>query len=73
MTEHPEVFIEPHIVDELRDICTELPETAEGRPFGATSFQVRGKNYAMMHRDRDDRPGADVHHLRVVRARCSSR
>lgn len=60
MTAHPEVFIEPHIVDELRDICAELPETAEGRPFGAPCFQVRRKNYAMTHRDRNDRPGVWV-------------
>ncbi len=60
MTEHPDVFIEPHIVDELRDICAGLPETTEGKPFGAPCFQVRRKNYAMTHRDRQDRPGVWV-------------
>ena len=60
MTEDPEVFIEPHIVDELRDICRELPETTEGTPFGAPCFQVRRKNYAMTHRDKQDRPGVWV-------------
>ena len=60
MTDHPEVFIEPHIVDQLRDICAGLPETTEGMPFGAPCFQVRRKNYAMTHRDRQDRPGVWV-------------
>lgn len=60
MTEHPEVFIEPHIVDELRDICLELPEAEASEAFGAPAFRIRKKIFAMTHRDRQDRPGAWV-------------
>jgi predicted DNA-binding protein (MmcQ/YjbR family) len=60
MTDHPEVFIEPHIVDELRDICAELPEADASEAFGAPAFRVRKKIFAMTHRDKQDRPGVWV-------------
>lgn len=60
MTEHPEVFIEPHILDELREICLELPEAAEAVAFGAPTFKISGKNFAMTNRGRDDRPSVWV-------------
>ncbi len=56
MTEHPEVFIEPHIVDELRDICLEMPEAVASEAFGAPAFRVREKIFAMTRRGPEDRP-----------------
>ncbi len=60
MPGHPEVRIEPHILDELREICLELPETKEAATFGAPVFKVNSKHYAMTHRDKQDRPNVWV-------------
>lgn len=55
MSQHPTVMIELHILDQLRDICLELPEAHQSEAFGAPTFQIGKKNFAMMHRGRDDR------------------
>lgn len=73
MAEHPKVHIEPYILDQLRDICLELPEAVESEAFGAPTFQIRTKNFAMTHRDRGDRPsvwvkGAPGHQEMLVAA-----
>ena len=60
MAEHPKVHIEPHILDEMREICLELPEAVEAEAFGSPTFQIRSKNFAMTHRDRSDRPSVWV-------------
>lgn len=60
MTEHPEVHIEPHILDQLREICLELPEAVESIAFGAPTFKIGKKHFAMTHRDRQDRPNVWV-------------
>lgn len=56
MADHPKVHIEPYILDQLREICLELPEAVEAEAFGAPTFQIRTKNFAMTGRDRHDRP-----------------
>lgn len=55
MPEHPKVHIEPQILDSLRDICLDLPEAQESEAFGAPTFQIRSKNFAMTHRGKEDR------------------
>lgn len=60
MPQHPQVHIDPRILDQLRKICLDLPETHESEAFGAPTFQVRVKNFAMTHRGRDDRPNVWV-------------
>jgi predicted DNA-binding protein (MmcQ/YjbR family) len=60
LVEHPKVTIEPHILDQLRDICLELPKAHESEAFGAPTFQIGKKNFAMTHRGKDDRPSVWV-------------
>jgi hypothetical protein len=60
MTEHPEVHIEPHILDELREICMTLPEAEESIAFGAPTFKINSKNFAMTQRGSEDRPSVWV-------------
>lgn len=60
MTTHPEVHIEPHLLDQLREICLDLPEATEGIAFGAPTFRIGSKNFAMAHRDSADRPSVWV-------------
>lgn len=56
VADHPKVHIEPQILDQLREVCLELPEAVESEAFGAPTFQVRKKNFAMTHRSMEDRP-----------------
>lgn len=56
MSDHPDVHIEPHLLDRLRDICLDLPEASESIVFGAPTFKIGKKNFTMTHRDQNDRP-----------------
>lgn len=49
MPSHPTVTIEEAIMERLRDICLPLPAATEAEAFGAPSFQIRAKNFAMLH------------------------
>lgn len=49
MNEHPTVEIDEAILARMRAICLTLPEAAESVAFGAPTFQVRAKNFAMLH------------------------
>ncbi|MGI8484430.1 MAG: MmcQ/YjbR family DNA-binding protein [Thermomicrobiales bacterium] len=54
MPEHP--HHDPHdpldetIMQRMREICDPLPEAVEAEVFGAPTFQVRTKNFAMLRR-----------------------
>ena len=56
MADHPKVHIERHLLDTFREMCLNLPEAVEAEAFGAPTFQVRRKNFAMTHRNPEDRP-----------------
>ena len=47
---HTLVEIDPVILDPLREICLAYPEAAEAIAFGSPTFQVRSKNFAMVHK-----------------------
>ena len=53
MSGHPRVVIDEKILARLRDICLRYPEAVESEAFGAPTFQVRAKNFAMLHRAHD--------------------
>jgi predicted DNA-binding protein (MmcQ/YjbR family) len=50
MSEHPRVTVDEAILAPLREICLTYPEAMEAEAFGAPTFQVRNKNFAMLHR-----------------------
>ncbi len=51
MTEqHPRVEIDPAIMAPLRELCLPYPEAVETEAFGSPTFQVRTKNFAMVHK-----------------------
>lgn len=56
MADHLKVHIEPQILDMLHEMCLELPKAVEAEAFGAPTLQVRRKNFAMTHRNPEDRP-----------------
>ncbi len=47
---HPKVEIDEAILAPLRAICLPYPEAVEAEAFGSPTFQVRTKNFAMVHR-----------------------
>ena len=49
MSNHPKATIPLPILERMRSICLKLPEAAEAEAFGAPTFQIRTKNFAMMH------------------------
>jgi predicted DNA-binding protein (MmcQ/YjbR family) len=49
MSEHPRVTVDEAILAPLREICLTYPEAMEAEAFGAPTFQVRNKNFAMLH------------------------
>ncbi len=55
MASHPKVHIEEAILERLRPVCLELPEAVEAEAFGAPTFKIRNKNFAMLSRG-DGRP-----------------
>ena len=55
MTDHPKVHIERHLLDTLREMCLELPKAVEAEAFGAPTFHVHRKRFAMTHRNPEDR------------------
>lgn len=50
MSEHPKVTVDEAILGPVRAICLTYPEAVEAEAFGAPTFQVRKKNFAMLHR-----------------------
>jgi len=50
VSEHPKVTIDEAILAQLREICLSYPEAVEAEAFGAPTFQVRAKNFVMLHR-----------------------
>jgi hypothetical protein len=46
---HPHVDIDPDVMAPLREICLDYPEVVETEAFGSPTFQVRTKNFAMVH------------------------
>lgn len=50
MSEHPHVHIDETLMRRMRKICGPLPEAMEAEAFGAPTFQIRTKNFAMLHR-----------------------
>ncbi len=51
MSEHTHVSVDDSIMRRLRAICerNRLPEAMEAEAFGSPTFQVRTKNFAMLH------------------------
>ncbi len=49
MSEHPKVAVDEAILAPIRAICLAYPEAIEAEAFGAPTFQVRTKNFAMLH------------------------
>ncbi len=49
MSSHPTVTIDEAIMERLHEICLPLPEATEAVAFGAPTFQIRTKNFAMLH------------------------
>ena len=47
---HPLVEIDNAILSPLRAICLDYPEAVEAVAFGSPTFQVRSKNFAMVHK-----------------------
>ncbi|CAN5818432.1 MAG: MmcQ/YjbR family DNA-binding protein [Thermomicrobiales bacterium] len=47
---HPLVEIDSAILSPLREICLDYPEAVEAVAFGSPTFQVRSKNFAMVHK-----------------------
>ncbi len=47
---HPHVDIDNAIIAPLRAICLPYPEAVEAEAFGSPTFQVRTKNFAMVHK-----------------------
>jgi predicted DNA-binding protein (MmcQ/YjbR family) len=54
VSDHPLIDIDPQILAPLREICLDYPEAAESVAFGSPTFQIRTKNFAMVHKP-DDR------------------
>ncbi|MGI8406337.1 MAG: MmcQ/YjbR family DNA-binding protein [Thermomicrobiales bacterium] len=50
MAEHPRITVDDTIMRRMRAICKRLPEATEAEAFGAPTFQIRTKNFAMLHR-----------------------
>ena len=50
MSSHPQVTIYEAIMERIREICLPLPGTSEAEAFGAPTFQIRTKNFAMLHK-----------------------
>lgn len=50
MSSHPTVTVDAAIMERLRKICLPLPEATEAEAFGAPTFQIRAKNFAMLHK-----------------------
>lgn len=50
MSSHPTVTIDDAIMEKLRAICLPLPEAAQAEAFGAPTFQIRSKNFAMLRK-----------------------
>lgn len=50
MSSHPKVTVEEAIMERLRAICLPLPEAEESEAFGAPTFKIRNKNFAMLHK-----------------------
>ena len=50
MSSHPTVTIDEAILERMRQVCLSLPEASEAEAFGAPTFQIRTKNFAMLHR-----------------------
>jgi predicted DNA-binding protein (MmcQ/YjbR family) len=50
MSDHPRIEIDDAIMAPLRAICLDYPEAREAEAFGSPTFQVRTKNFAMVHR-----------------------
>jgi len=50
MADHPRVTVDEAIMQRMREICAPLPEAVEGEVFGAPTFRVREKNFAMVRR-----------------------
>jgi hypothetical protein len=46
---HPRITVAEHVMEPLRAICLRLLEAVEAEAFGAPTFQVRTKNFAMVH------------------------
>ena len=49
MSEHPKITVDEAILAPVRAICLAYPEAVEAEAFGAPTFQVRTKNFAMLH------------------------
>lgn len=47
---HPHVDIDDAILAPLRANCLPYPETVEAVAFGSPTFQIRSKNFAMVHK-----------------------
>jgi len=47
---HPHVEIDDEIMAPLREICLDYPEAVEAEAFGSPTFQIRTKNFAMVHK-----------------------
>ena len=47
---HPHIEIDDAIMAPLRAICLPYPEAVEAEAFGTPTFQVRSKNFAMVHK-----------------------
>ena len=47
---HPHIEIDDAIMAPLRAICLPHPEAVEAEAFGTPTFQVRSKNFAMVHK-----------------------
>lgn len=50
MSSHPKVTIEEPTMERMRAICLPLPEAEESEAFGAPTFKIRNKNFAMLHK-----------------------
>ena len=50
MSSHPKVTIDESIMEQMRAICLPLPEAEESEAFGAPTFKIRKKNFAMLHK-----------------------
>ena len=49
LSSHPKVTIDEAIMERMRVICRPLPEAEESEAFGAPTFKIRNKNFAMLH------------------------
>ncbi len=51
MSQHPHVHgpLDETLLRRMREICAPLPEAKEAEAFGSPTFQVRAKNFAMLH------------------------